>query len=57
MAPLPPVGQSLEGSDSDAAALNRLTPLRYEQPRRLARRHMVGKRRCKSNMTALSVPA
>ena len=35
MAPLPLVGQSL---DSDAAALNRLTPLLYEQLRCLAER-------------------
>jgi RNA polymerase sigma-70 factor, ECF subfamily len=45
MAPLPRVGQSLESPDSDAAALNRLTPRLYEELRRLARRHMVGQRR------------
>ena len=39
IASLPLVVQSLE---SDAAALNRLTPLLYGQLRRLARRHMVG---------------
>ena len=39
------MGQSLEGPDREAAALNRLTPLPYEQLRRLARRHMVGQRR------------
>jgi len=45
MAPLPFGGQSLESSDREVAALNRLTPLLYEQLRRLARRHMVGQRR------------
>ena len=35
------VNQSLE---SDAAALRRITPLLYEQLRRLAKRHMVGQR-------------
>jgi RNA polymerase sigma factor (TIGR02999 family) len=44
MAPLPFVGQLLEGSDREAAALNRLTPVLYGQLRRLARRHMVGQR-------------
>ena len=42
IAPLSLLGQSLE---SDAAALERLTPLLYEQLRRLARRHMVRQRR------------
>ena len=42
MAPLPFVGQSLELPDSEAAALNRLTPFLYEQLRRLAKRQMVG---------------
>ena len=41
IASLPLVGHSLE---SDAAALNRLTALLYEQLRRVARRHMVGQR-------------
>jgi len=35
-------GQPLEGPDSDAATLSRLTPLLYEQLRRLARRDLVG---------------
>ena len=42
IAPLAVEGQSLEG---DAARLNQLTPLLYEQLRRLARRHMIGQRR------------
>ena len=42
MAPLPLVGQSLELPDREASALNRLTPLLYEQLRRLAKRQMVG---------------
>ena len=41
MASLALVGQSFE---SDAAPLNRLTPILYERLRRLARRHMVGQR-------------
>jgi RNA polymerase sigma factor (TIGR02999 family) len=42
LTPLAAVGESLE---SDAVPLNRLTPLLYEQLRRLARRHMIGQRR------------
>ena len=42
MAPLPPVDPSLE---SDAATLNRLMPLLYEQLHRLAKRRMVGQHR------------
>jgi len=42
MASLPFVGQSLELPDSEASALNRLTPLLYDQLRRLAKRQMVG---------------
>src|SRR5215471_17708256 len=38
------VGQSLGAPDSDAATLNLLTPLLYEQLRRVARRHLVGER-------------
>jgi RNA polymerase sigma factor (TIGR02999 family) len=46
MAPLPPVGQSLdEAKELDSSALNRLTALLYQELHRLARRHMVGQRR------------
>jgi len=37
-------GQSVEAPDSDAATLKRLTPVLYEQLRRLAKRRMVGQR-------------
>ena len=52
MAPLPFVGQSLELPDREASALNRLTPLLYEQLRRLARRHLVGQQSGRTFSTA-----
>ena len=52
MAPLPLVGQSLELPDSEASALNRLTPSLYEQLRRLARRDLVGQQSGRTFSTA-----
>jgi len=52
MAPLPFVGQSLELPDSEASALNRLTPSLYEQLRRLARRDLVGQQSGRTFSTA-----